>query len=64
MPIFDYKCDKCEQVEEHLVSKYDVIVICDKCGIDMTKQFTSTFSFNLKGDGFYKQGFSSYKVNK
>lgn len=64
MPFFDYECSECKIVEEHLVSKYDVIVACSKCGIDMDKQFTSKVSFNLKGDGFYKQGFSSYKADK
>lgn len=42
MPIFEYKCEKCEVVAEFLESsagkkKHK----CEKCGEDMKKQFSS-----------------------
>lgn len=61
MPLYDYACFKCNITEEHLVSNSDVIVCCDKCDDQMDKQISASYSFNLKGDGFYKPGFSSYK---
>lgn len=64
MPIFDFKCKDCDITEEHLVSKYDVIVCCDKCDMEMVRQFTSKVSFDLKGSGFHKSGWASYKESK
>ena len=63
MPIWDFKCEACNIIEEHLV-KSDVVVFCPKCATDMDKLYTSRFSFNLKGDGFHKSGFDSYKGKK
>ncbi len=38
MPIFDYKCDRCVWVVKDLfVSNWDNLVICRKCGSNMTK---------------------------
>jgi len=64
MPIFDYVCPKCIALTEKLVPKYDTTVVCDECNVDMVKQYTSSFSFNLKGAGFFKQGFSGYRATK
>ena len=32
MPIFEYKCRKCNRVFEEFVKKYDETVRCDICG--------------------------------
>jgi len=31
MPLFLYKCPKCEEISEQLVSGSDVEVMCEKC---------------------------------
>lgn len=62
MPIFDYHCTPCLITEEHFVSNSDVIVCCDKCSYSMDKQFPDKVSFDLKGIGFHKPGFSSYTI--
>jgi hypothetical protein len=32
MIIHDYRCEECNQVEEHYVSQEDQLWICDECG--------------------------------
>lgn len=61
MPIFDYKCSKCNNIEEHFVKHFDTLVICSYCDLDMDKLLSSKISFNLKGTGFYKPGFNSHE---
>ena len=61
MPIFEYRCTKCGEVEEHLVLNRDKSPVkCCACGGKL-KQLISQSSFQLLGDGWYK---TSYQGNK
>lgn len=47
MPLFEYKCEKCNKVFEELVKNYNDQVKCSSCGGDAVrvysgKMFTST----------------------
>ena len=58
MPVYDFKCNKCEHVFE-LIQKYlDPHPKCEKCEEPTIKIISST-TFVLKGDGWYKDGYSS-----
>jgi len=35
LKLYDYKCDNCGKVEEHLVHSKDELVVCPVCGISM-----------------------------
>ncbi len=38
MPIFDYKCENCQNEEkDEFVHRFDATVVCSKCGNVMTK---------------------------
>lgn len=58
MPIFEYKCEKCGDVVEEIVSIKDNVTTpkCKVCGIDM-KRIVSLSTFHLKGKGWYKDGY-------
>ena len=56
MPIFDYKCNKCEHVFEKIWTGKEGIAVCPECGATETKKLVSgNHSFRLYGKGFYKQ---------
>lgn len=53
MPIYEFKCTECENVEEHLMRLSDPPpAACGKCGSPMSKLISQT-SFALKGSGWY-----------
>ena len=60
MPIYEYKCANgdCQEVSEKLrkVSEADDQVPCPKCGAT-TQRKVSLSSFQLKGGGWYKDGY-------
>ena len=60
MPIYEYACPDCGEVTEKLrkVSEREDPVSCSKCG-GATKKKVSESSFQLKGGGWYKDGYSS-----
>lgn len=48
MPLFEYKCQDCNNVEEHLESASDKSVhTCAKCGGTNTKRVFGAFSANV-----------------
>lgn len=50
MPVFDFRCEKCEKVEERIMTgQRDVPVFCI-CGNKMMKLWPDTFHFLLKYD--------------
>ena len=63
MPIYEYKCtdEKCAQVTEKLrkMSEVDDPVQCEKCDKEAKRTFPSRTSFQLKGGGWYADGYSS-----
>lgn len=54
MPIFDYKCPKCEITTERMVKKAEEEVQCRVCQTTMAKLVSAPAGFILKGAGFYK----------
>lgn len=59
MPIFEYKCEKCNIViEEYLpISSNINNVKCWKCGGE-AKKIISNSTFVLKGGGWFAEGYS------
>jgi putative FmdB family regulatory protein len=60
MAFYDYKCTKCNHTELDVkrpiienVSTFE----CPKCGGEM-KQLYTLFGFELKGDNWFKDGYS------
>ncbi|KWT88547.1 FmdB family zinc ribbon protein [Candidatus Magnetominusculus xianensis] len=59
MPIYEYKCDECGDVLEHMQKFTDEpLKDCPKCGGQLNKLISST-SFVLKGDGWYVTDYPS-----
>ncbi len=53
MPIYEYECEKCKEVSEHLQSaSAEPLETCENCGGKLTKIVTSS-TFHLYGPGFY-----------
>jgi putative FmdB family regulatory protein len=50
MPLYDYKCNNCDTIEEKLVNHSDVVVICELCDNVMERQISC---FGLAKDGKY-----------
>jgi putative FmdB family regulatory protein len=66
MPLFEYRCQGCDQVEEILQKYTDAApAVCPSCGIQgaMHKE-VSLSSFQLKGGGWYKDLYSSTPPGK
>lgn len=62
LPIFDFKCQKCDEVFEAIVKTGDTSAQCPKCGKKSKKDgdiFRCGFLLAPKGDprGFYKPAF-------
>lgn len=56
MPIYEYKCDKCESVFECIKSFSDLngsSETCPNCSYQ-AKRIISICNFHLKGSGWYK----------
>ena len=70
MPIYEYRCDRCEQLSEFFLRVSDPHPeACPRCGErgSLKKQISQT-SFSLKGEGWYvtdykKDGAPKEKVN-
>lgn len=57
MPIYEYKCVKCDKVYEIWCSFNDKNDFsCDKCGGKLEK-IVSLTNFHLKGGGWFKDGY-------
>ena len=51
MPIFEYKCKKCNTQFEKLVKKSDEKVLCTKCGSKKVEKALSSFSAKVAPSG-------------
>lgn len=59
MPIYEYQCTACGQVEERWQKFSDApLSVCPACGGDMTK-LISNCAFHLKGGGWYVTDYSN-----
>ena len=63
MPIYEYKCDVCEEITEEFdkITSTTKTIECSLCGQPANK-FMSLGSFHLKGAGWYKDGYSDKKL--
>lgn len=61
MPIYEYKCTKCEKVFERIVSVADSskAVFCDCSPKAKAKKIISAPSFRLEGSGWYETDFKT-----
>jgi putative FmdB family regulatory protein len=59
MPLYEYRCPKCKHEIEKLTSFEAPDPKCPKpkCDSDMKRKISQN-SFHLKGDGWYKDGYS------
>ena len=63
MPIYEYRCDKCErefEVEQRITE--DPIRSCPSCRSRKVRRLISQTSFVLKGGGWYSDLYSSKKA--
>ncbi len=56
MPIFDYKCNGCENEFEMLVRSSEAVVQCEKCGSENVERKISAFSVGQISNGCAVQG--------
>lgn len=53
MPTYDYKCIKCEYVEEHFHSMSETFfALCPKCNNEMVRMVGGGSGVIFKGDGW------------
>lgn len=62
MPLYEYRCDKCNTIVEILQRIGEETPLCKKCNTKL-KKIISTTSFILKGDGWAATGYNK-KNNK
>ncbi len=64
MPIYEYKCLKCDEVHE-VMQKFsdEPLSTCPTCGGQL-KKLISNSSFILKGTGWYKTDYASPERKK
>lgn len=60
MPLYEYKCEVCSNIEESIEKINTEKIECPICN-NMAKRIISLSSFELKGSGWYKDGYSSNK---
>jgi putative FmdB family regulatory protein len=62
MPIYEYRCDKCEhefEAEQRITE--EPLRVCPKCRARKLRRLISQTSFVLKGGGWYSDLYSSSK---
>lgn len=60
MPIYDYKCPKCDTTVEEFVHNSEEAVTCQTCGQPMTRQFPLSFNFHAwPAEGVYLEHVSA-----
>ena len=58
MPIYEYDCDSCNQSLEAIQKVYEQpLAVCPRCGEKSLQKKTSLNSFQLKGSGWYRDGY-------
>lgn len=60
MPIYEYRCQQCGVVVERFQHRSaEPLVHCDACGQDALEKIISATHFQLKGGGWYAQGYGA-----
>jgi len=65
MPIYKFKCNCCDY-EFTVIRKMseEGEVICENCSSPLTNKLVARTAFKLKGDGWYKDGYSNKVKNE
>jgi len=64
MPIYEYRCKKCdEHFERRQTLSDEPLKICEKCGGELEKQW-SLSGFQFKGAGWYVTDYAAKKPGK
>lgn len=50
MPIYEYRCDDCEEIFEKLVFKKDEKILCPECGNEHVHRVLSVCGFKTGSD--------------
>ena len=61
MPLYDFGCEECGYVEEILTSSAgnaEIVLTCPECEKETMKRKVGLSSFQLKGGGWYKDGYT------
>lgn len=58
MPIFQYHCTSCDHSEEVLQKHADPAPACASCGKHALERVLAPAVFQLKGDGWFKDGYA------
>ena len=61
MPLYDFGCEECGYVEEILTSSAgnaEIVLTCQECEKETMKRQVGLSSFQLKGGGWYKDGYT------
>jgi putative FmdB family regulatory protein len=61
MPVYEFEC-KCGKITEDFVKMGTKSVTCPKCG-GRAKKIISPCGFELKGGGWYADGYSARKTS-
>lgn len=61
MPIRNYICQKCGHEFEYLHLSKDEPAFCPKCGSIILLPYIGLSNFQLKGPGWYKDGYTKEK---
>ena len=60
MPIYEYRCEACNHIEEALQKMSDAVLVdCPACNKPTLKKQISAAGFRLKGGGWYETDFKS-----
>ena len=58
MPIYEYRCEACGHLEEHLQKVSEApLTVCPACGKPTYRKQLSAAGFQLKGTGWYATDF-------
>ena len=58
MPLYEYKCDQCNEVTESIENWNTKEINCLVCN-NIAHRIISLSNFELKGSGWYKDGYSN-----
>jgi putative FmdB family regulatory protein len=63
MPLYSYHCVKCDEVYENIrtIEQRDIKLVCPICN-DHCYRIMDISSFQLKGGGWYKDGYGNTKT--
>ena len=60
MPLYSYHCEQCDEVYENMrsISQRNIKLVCPVCR-ESCSRILDLSAFQLKGGGWYKDGYSS-----